>query len=136
MTRRTQRGFSLVTAIFIVVVVSLIAGYMVNLGSSQQAATNFALLGARASFAAESGMEWATRQVVTTDACFTNGTSFALAGGALGGFTVTLSCAETSVTEGAVTYKVFTLGSTATLGTEGAEDYFSRTLSATVANAP
>lgn len=136
MTRRKQQGFSLVTAIFIVVVVALIAGYMVNIGSAQQSTANFALLGARASFAAESGMEWATQQVVANDACFAGGTSFDLTDGALAGFTVSLECAATSVTEGAATYKVFTLGATASYGTAGTEDYFSRTLSATVANAP
>ena len=134
--RRGQQGFSLITAVFLVVVVALIAGFMANIGSSQQAATNFALLGARASYAAESGMEWATRQVVSNNACFTNGTSFTLAEGALSGYALNLSCAESLVTEGASSYKVFTLGAKASYGLEGSEDYFSRTLSATVANPP
>ncbi|MCC7121249.1 MAG: agglutinin biogenesis protein MshP, partial [Gammaproteobacteria bacterium] len=57
------------SAIFLVVVVALTAGYVVAIGNAQRTGSVLALLGARAGFAAQSGVEWAVATVVATHAC-------------------------------------------------------------------
>lgn len=139
MKTHRERGFSLVTAIFLVVVIALIAAFMVTIGSVQRTTSAFAVVGARAHFAALSGIEWSAQQVLDNPgapACFVSPTTFIVSGGTSGNFSVTLSCAQTSVTEGVVNYEVFDIDSIAEFGISGNEDYFSRTISASVASAP
>lgn len=134
--RLPQRGFSLVSAIFIVVVVAMIAGFMVNLGNVQRATPVLGLMGQRAGAAAASGMEWAIATVLATGACPVAGTSFGFAGAALENFTATIGCSATPLVEGARSYTVYQLTVTAEAGQEGAEDHFRRRLTASVSDAP
>ena len=53
-----QAGFSLVMAIFILLVLGLLGGYMVTLQGVQTQTTLDALQGARAYQAARAGIEW------------------------------------------------------------------------------
>ena len=129
--RARSRGFTLVTAVFLLVVVALVAGYALSIGTSQRADTTLALIGKRADFAARSGLEWEIARVVQDNACPVD-TSFPVAGTGLGGFNVAVHCSSVTVTEGSSTYPVFTLTVTATLGSEGDEDFARRTLSAQV----
>jgi MSHA biogenesis protein MshP len=132
--RYRQRGFSIVSAIFLVVVVSLLAGYMVNIGTATGASMSMRMMGARATAAAHSGMEWAAARVVADNACFSAGTRFALNGTALNGFEVTADCSMQAVTEGQRSYRVFQLTATARYGAPGKEDNYQRRLTAAVAN--
>jgi len=131
-----RRGFSLVTAIFLLVVVAGLAAYMVTLGSTQQQTSMLSILGARTLAATESGLEWGVQRVVTTDACFGSPASFTLSGGSAAGYAVVATCAETSHTEGASTFKVFQLGATASRGGAGSADFTQRTMRATITTAP
>lgn len=135
----SQSGFSLVSAIFLVVVVALIAGFMVSIGGLQRSASANAVVAKRAHFAARSGIEWAVHQVLSNPAapeCFTLPTSFGFSGIGSGGMRVSFDCNETEVTEGAVSYSVFDLEAIAEFGVSGSEDYFRRVLSASVATPP
>lgn len=134
--RRLNGGFSLVSAIFIVVVVAMIAGAMVNLGNVQRTTPLLALMGLRASAAAASGMEWAIATVLATGACPAIGSSVGFAGTALEGFTATIGCSAAPLVEGARSYTVYQLTVTAEAGQEGAEDHFRRRLTASVSDAP
>jgi MSHA biogenesis protein MshP len=127
-----NRGFSLVSAVFLLVVVALIAGYAVSIGTSQQADSSLALLGKRADFAARSGLEWAIARVLQDGSCPVSGTTFSPAGTGISNFVVSVSCSSATVSEGASTYLVYSLGVTATLGSEGTEDFARRSLSAQV----
>ncbi len=132
-----QRGFSLVTAIFLIVVIALVAGFMVTIGSIQKTTSAFSIVGSRANFAALSAVEWGAHQVLNVGggpACFASPTTFAVT--AVGNFNVTLQCVETSVTEATTTYSVFDIDAIAEFGTSGQEDYFSRTISASITSAP
>jgi MSHA biogenesis protein MshP len=133
--RSKQDGFSLVSAIFIVVVVAMIAGFMVNIGSIQRATPVLALMGLRAGAAAASGMEWTMATVLDTGTCPAVGTDFGFTGTALEGFTATIECRAEALNEGARSYTVFQLTVTAEAGQEGTEDYFRRRLTASVSNA-
>ena len=74
------RGFSLVSAIFLVVVLASLGAYMATMNSIQHTTTALSLQASRAWFAARSGMEWAIFFVRTNDACPTIPTSFSVAG--------------------------------------------------------
>lgn len=131
-TRKKNAGFTLISAVFLLVVVALVAGYAVSIGSAQQADTSLALLSRRADFAARSGLEWAIARVINTDACPASGTSFSPAGVGISAFVVTVSCSSAVVTEGAASYSVYTVTVTATHGTESREDFARRTITAQI----
>ncbi|MBI2994809.1 MAG: pilus assembly protein MshP [Gammaproteobacteria bacterium] len=131
-----ERGFSLVTAIFLLVVVAAIGTFMVTIGTTQQQTSLLSVLSSRALYAADSGMEWAIATVLNTDACFGSPTTFTLGGGAASGYSVTGTCAVSSHTEGPDTYNVFSLSATASLGSAGSPEYIRRSVRATVTTAP
>lgn len=129
-----QQGFSLMSAIFLVVVVALIAGYAVSIGNAQRSGSSLGLLGARAGFAVQSGVEWAVATVLTTHACPAAGTHFTPAGPGLAGFDVSVDCQAQPVTEGATSYTMFALDVQVSHGNEGGEDYLFRRVTAQVAD--
>lgn len=135
MNRRCQ-GFSLVMAIFLLVVVASLGAYMVTIGSTQRQTSTLSVLGARAFAAAESGMEWGVAQVISTDACFASPSNFTLNGGMASGYGISATCSATNHTEGASAFKVFRVTVTAARGTVGSADYVERTIRASVTTAP
>jgi MSHA biogenesis protein MshP len=139
---RRQRGFALVAAIFIIVVLAILGIMMMTIGGTQRATASAAVQGARAYHAARSGIEWGAFQAFNTalgttcgldPATVTSG-PFALAGPGLGGFTVTVQCTYTPHREhGPPDYNVFFITSTATSGSFGDSAYVSRRIQITVA---
>jgi MSHA biogenesis protein MshP len=127
---RETQGFALVGAIFIVVVMAIAGAYMLSVSGVQRESTNLALLGPRAYYAAQSGLEWALHEAVATPATCPADT-FSLTEGALVGFDVTVTCTKTRHTENAVTTTVFRITSKAEYGTYGGRDYVSRQLETT-----
>lgn len=128
---RNQRGMSLVTAIFILVVLSAIGGYMVLMAGVQSQTTVMALQGARAYHAARSGLEWGTFQALKSPPSCNPSTILNV-----GEFTVGLQCqAQGPIPEGGQSYFVYQLTSTAEWGTYGNGDYVSRQLRARVTGA-
>ena len=124
-----QRGVSLVAAIFVMVVLAALGGYIASITVFQQVGTTLSLQSARARAAAFSGVDWGVWYVRTNDVCV-GSASFTI-----GQFTVTQdSCTEYSVTEGVSTYKLFNMQYTAsTTGSSfGSSDYASRTQRAMV----
>jgi len=130
-TQRRHKGFSLVSAVFLVVVVALIAGYALSIGSTEVSATSFALQGKRAEAAARSGLEWGIARILQDSACPASSSTLTPAGTGISRFTVTVSCSSVTVTEGATTYPVYSLDVTATTVT-GEFIYAKRRLSAQV----
>ena len=131
-----QRGFALVAAIFIVVVLALLGIMMVTIGGMQRATATTTTQGTRAYYAARTGIEWGTYQAVVAGSCVLSST-FPLSAPGLNGFSVTVQCTSTPHQEhGPPPYNVYVLTSTATSGAFGDADYVSRTLKATVTDAP
>jgi len=94
-----QGGFSLVTAIFVIVVLAALGAYLVTVGSTQQTATALQIQGVRAYFAALSAREWAAYEATASQAshdaiCAPGGftSSFALPGPGLKGFQAQVDC--------------------------------------------
>jgi len=64
-----QKGFSIIMAIFILIVLSLLGSYMVKLSGVQHATAVSAIQGARAYYAARAGIEWGIAQLLNNDSC-------------------------------------------------------------------
>lgn len=138
MKRYKQRGFSIVSAIFLVVVLALIAGFLVTIGTVQQSSSAFSMVASRGHFAALSGIEWGVHEVLSNPAapaCLGAGVSFTVGGTGSGNFNVSVLCRAQTVIEGVrPAYSVFDIDVTAEFGASGSEDYFRRQLSAAVSS--
>ena len=117
-----QRGFSIITAIFLLVVLSFLGVAMVTFSTSQHQSSAMDVMGSRAYQAARSGLEWAEFNVtqspynaVAPATCATSFTTGSL-GGTLAPFAVTVSCATVARTEAGSTVWMYDITSTATTG--------------------
>ena len=123
---KNQRGFALMSAIFLLVVLASLGAYAVRMSSVQQQTVNLSLLSAQAFHAAKTGVAWGAHQAVNLGACGT--TTLNLAEGGSNGFTVDVSCARTTHVEAASTIQVYVIDVLAEFGVYGAPDYVSRRL--------
>lgn len=130
---KKQTGFSLVSAIFIVVVLALIGSYIVSIGALTNASTNLATLGVKAYYAAKSGLEWGIYEVTTGSfVCPAASTTLTLTQGGLAGLSVKVDCTSASFVEHSITYNTFQITATGTYGTASNPDFVSRQLYTTV----
>ncbi len=140
-----RKGFSLVTAIFLLVVLSLLGAVMVTFFTAQQQSAALDVMGARAYHAARAGVEWSAFQVLQSGvagagfvgACQApGGTTRTLPalGGTLAPFVVNVSCAAASHAEAASTVWVYSISAVAstTGSAPGAPDYVERQVQATI----
>jgi MSHA biogenesis protein MshP len=100
---KLQRGFSLVTAIFLLVVLGGLGTMMVTFFVAQQQSSALDVMGTRAYQAARAGIEWASFQVANAPppaGCTTDFAQNTLAG-TLAPFTVSVTCSSASAVEGA-----------------------------------
>jgi MSHA biogenesis protein MshP len=122
-----QKGFTIVQAIFVLVVLGMLGAYMVTMSTVQQATSTQTLMQARAYQAARAGLEWGIKTVVDSDPseCFTNTDGDF----SLGVFDVDVDCEKLDEGhEGDQPFKVFNLTSKATYSDLSNPDYVSRTL--------
>lgn len=148
-----QRGFALVSAIFLLVVLAALGAVMVTLSVVQHTTSAQDVQGSRAYHAARAGIDWAIYRIMTPEnanpqtapATYTTRAdcsaipatsptgNMGTLGGTLNGFVVNVTCSGgTDIAEGDNTIRVFTLTSTATFGTVGTTDYVERQVSATI----
>ena len=130
-----QRGFSLVTAIFILVVLAALGAAMVTFSSVQHNTVAMDIQSVRAYQAARAGIEWGAYEALKVPGFNCTGTPFTLTfpGTNLAGFTTTVDCALTDHTEGANTVTLFVLTSSAAYGVANTSDYVARQVSARIA---
>lgn len=114
--RAGPRGFAIVSAIFILVVLAALGAFIVSVSSNQHAGSALDIQGVRAYQAARAGVEWGIYQVQATPAynfsygtpavavgsanpntraCPASPSSFVPAAPTLAGFTVTVTCIAT-----------------------------------------
>ncbi|MBI3140792.1 MAG: agglutinin biogenesis protein MshP [Rhodocyclales bacterium] len=99
-----QRGFTMVTALFLLVVMAALGAFIAVVSTGQQMGSAMDLQGARAYQAARAGIEWGTFQVWSLNAtrdvgvCPANPTTFTFPAAAttLADFTVTVACTATA----------------------------------------
>lgn len=125
-SKKKQSGMSIISAIFVMVVLGLLGVYMTSLNTMQHAGTSLSLQSHRAFYSAQSGLEWFAWYTKTNNSCPASGTNFTILN-----FTITInSCTATAITEGSKNYNIFDTEITAstTGATLGDNEFASRTL--------
>lgn len=132
-TRDSQResreaGFSIVTAVFLVVVLALLGAFIVSVSGLQQTGHQLDVQGVRAYQAARAGLEWAAYQVLDPNntlnptscsplvmpGCPTSPTDLSGLAGSLAPFTTRVTCTlAADTTEGNRSVRVFEIVATA-----------------------
>lgn len=97
--RRRAAGFTLVSAIFLMVVLVVLAVSLLSLATVQHITSAQMLQSVRAQYAARAGVEWAFARAALPGGCVTT-PPFAL-GGTLSAFTVSVTCTRTDHAVGA-----------------------------------
>ena len=116
---RRSGGVVLLTVVFIMIVLGLVAALLAESLMGQYATGNLARLERQAKFAAASGIEWGRDRALQAATCGTSQISIA-------DFTVTVSCTTLQVTEGSAVYDMFDIGAEAVHGTYGNPDFIRR----------
>lgn len=119
--RSRERGFSLITAIFLIVVLAALGAYMVIFTGLQQTTVQADVLGVRAYYAARAGTEWAIYRALDPDNTIAPGATPApcpggtinTMGGTLSPFTVVINCTPSDATEAGNTIRVYAITATA-----------------------
>lgn len=133
MNAKRIRGFSLIPALFMLIVLSALAAVAVRLSVVQHQTVVLAMQSARAFAAARTGIDWAAYGALVNSSCSSN--SVTLTEGGLNGFTVDVSCSSSTHTEGSSTNTVYQIDAFAHAGSYGTPDYVSRRIRATVTDA-
>lgn len=136
--KKRQTGFSLVSAIFLLVVLAFLGAAMVTFSANQQQSAAMDVMGSRAYQAARAGVEFGAYRVLRVDpaACADTILPAGTLAGTLSGFAVVVTCVATPADDvnaatGVVT--VYNLTSTATQGVIGQPDYVERRIQASIA---
>ena len=124
-----QSGFSAMIALVLVTLLGLVGVYMSTQGTVGQLSTVLSFNGMQAWFAARSGADWGALRAL-------NGSCAASTSFPIDGYSVTVTCSSTAVTEAPVTYNIYTINSTAVRGANGDLTRISRNVRAFVTNAP
>ena len=138
----SQKGFSLITAIFLLVAVAGLMASMINLSVVQHSTVVMGVQGARALQAARSALEYGVFLALNSGTCnASESLSFMAAEPALNVFDVALGCEITTHQEDTRQVNVYVLSATArsgsfTLGSFANPDFVSRTIRVTVSNEP
>lgn len=140
--RGPEKGFSLITAIFLLVGVAVLMVSLINLSVVQHSTVLMSQQGARAFQAARSALEYGVFLALNTGTCnASEPLSFQPAELALNAFNVSLSCSVSTHLEDTREVKVYELTSTASsgayaIGAVANPDFVSRSLRVTVSNQP
>lgn len=118
---RGMRGFSLVTGIFLLVVLSALGAFMVVFTGLQQNTVQVDILGVRAYYAARAGLNWAMYRALDPDnpgsataaACPSGTIAQGAMAGSLATFSVTVVCEPFDETEANRNIRVYRLTATA-----------------------
>ncbi len=125
-----QRGFSLISAIFLLVVIAALGVFAVTLSTTQNQTQTMDVMGSRAYQAALTGVEWAAFHASSQVGAAWMGVPCPLVtplpplAGNLAPFTVTVNCHETSAVEGTATVWIYDVSAVArTAGVAGDVNY-------------
>jgi MSHA biogenesis protein MshP len=135
-------GFSLVSAIFLLLVIAALGVFMLSIYTMQRSTATQDVRGVLAYQAAKAGIEWASFQILTPEnaavvnsifpGCVANMAAVPALAGALSGFSVRVDCQLTKKDEGGNTIRVYQLTATASKGTMPSSEYVERQISASI----
>jgi MSHA biogenesis protein MshP len=118
---RSQRGFSLIAAVFLIVVLAALGTFAARIAMTQQQTVNLSVLEAQALAYANSGIEYGANRALKASIC-ANSTTLTLGGT----FNVKVTCVVTSHVASPLPKLSYALTSTATRGVYGRADFVSR----------
>ena len=125
-SRARQSGLSIISAIFMLVLLAALAAFMLTFSMSSNVTQAQDIQGSRAYWAARSGLEWGAYRVVQDNACATTTLT-------LSGFAVAVTCSLSGpYPEGGSNVNIYRITSTASQGTLGSVGYVERQLQATL----
>ena len=125
-SRARQSGLSIISAIFMLVLLAALAAFMLTFSMTSNVTQAQDIQGSRAYWAARSGLEWGAYRVVQDNACATTTLT-------LSGFTVAITCTPSGpYQEGGSNVNIYRITATANQGTLGSVGYVERQLQATV----
>jgi MSHA biogenesis protein MshP len=133
-----QTGFAAVAAIFLVVILAALGGFMVTFSNTQQLTSAQDLQGTRAYWAARAGLEWGVGKVsaVAVPSTLTAGTCSTGVGTpmSIDGFSVAVTCTVATYVEATSNKYLLQLQSVATTAgaTAGSIGYVERSISASM----
>lgn len=118
--KRSMSGFTLISTLFLLVVVSSLAAYLVNLSTAQHFSSAVSINAVRARHAALSGLEWVAYRIGNvSNTCPPIPSAMTVEG-----FAVTLdSCSASDILEGGVNYRLYDVTVSAQRGAFGDADY-------------
>ncbi|OUR71978.1 hypothetical protein A9Q78_08175 [Methylophaga sp. 41_12_T18] len=121
-----QKGITLIGAIFVLVIVSLLGQYLLNVTSTQRQTSLLTLQSARAYQAASAGIEWGVERIINGSGSCNASTELSPA---ISNFTTTITCNSLGeYDENSIITKVYKVTSTSEYGNYGQLDYVSRQL--------
>ncbi len=133
-----QRGFAAVAAIFLVVILAALGGFMVSFSNTQQLTSAQDVQGTRAYWAARAGLEWGVGKVsaVADPSTLTPGTCTTTVGSpmSIDGFSVAVTCSVATYVEESTNKYILQIQSVAatTGGTAGTIGFIERSISASL----
>lgn len=128
-----QRGFAIVSAIFLIVVLAAMGVFMLTFSNIQHLTTAQDLQSAKAYQSARAGIDWGAYQILQGSNPSCTGTP--PLGGTLTGFNLVVTCiAFGPYTEGTNTFNIYQITSTANSGVLGSTTYVERQIQATIAH--
>ena len=140
-SRRLQKGFSLVSAIFIIVIVAVLGTYMSLMSINMNQSSAMSAQGIRAWYAATSGIEWVAFRLQPDGGTGLSACPAASSNLTIEGFSVVVTCQDvnsSNETESGVSYNIFNVSATATRNGKnfGDIDYVSRKIEAKIKAGP
>jgi len=128
---KRQHGFTIVLAMFILVILALLGSYMVRLAGVQHGTSTLTWQSAKAYQAAKAGMGWAVKTIKSGGNCASL-TSQNISFPGIPGFTVSFTCTMLNYQEGTGTPKIFKINSRSEFGAFLGQDYVSRAIEASL----
>ncbi len=129
-----QSGFSIVMAIFILIILSLLGSYMVKLSGVQHATSVFAIQSARAYQAAKAGIGWSVARISSGGNCSNITSASPLSFTDINGFSVSLTCSSQNFSEGIDNPIVYKITAFSEFGAYNSANYISRKLQVSLVN--
>lgn len=134
---RSQRGFALVSALFVLVILALLGAAMVLMSGGHSHTPAAAIEGARAYQSARSGLEWGIHQALNDPGGTCSPSAGATTNFSLDNFDIQVTCQSTTFQEGGPTdHTIYHIVSESRTGTFGEHDYASRRMEARITDAP
>ena len=131
---KQQAGFSIVMAIFILVVLSLLGSYMVKLSGVQHATSTYVIQGANAYQAAKAGIGWAISRISAGGVCGDISSASPLSFADINDFSVTLICSSQTFSEGTDAPVVYKITALSEFGAYNSANYISRKIEVSIVN--